>query len=193
MDYRQNITQAASSQINAVSNGDTMSPGDIVNSRHLTLHDTLYSAAVEKMKAAMPDVFTKYKYVITEISNGAVNDAPSVSVSLYQESTAPPMRTVIPLSKWWADERIEGSDINTGSTKEPKCAEQSDFSNCECVYIDYVKSSAVIKDKITNKTRSVKLSDLYNGGTTVIPMSEKMGVLTSGEIFSTHYNSGVIL
>lgn len=194
MDYRQNIIQASSSQINASSNGDTMSPQDIVDNKHMSLHDTLYDIAVSKMKADMPEIFNVYKYIITEISSGSVNSAPSVSVSLYTESTAAPSRTVIPLAKWWPEERLgDSKDCGGRVTEEPKCAEQTNMSNCECVYIDYVKSRAIIKDRITQKKRTVKLSDIYSVGVTVVPMSEKMSVTASDDMFSNHYNAGVIL
>lgn len=210
MEKRQNTVQIAASQINALKYSQCMLPDDIVNDRQLELHDIMYKEAVHGLKCEYNNIFKDgTEYVITELGDGTVSDAPFVSVSIINSTSdntsTVPIRYLFSLKKWWPatvdTDTVHSTVIyssNTGNGSNNKASKFSwpdDWTNCECTYIDYVNGKAEIKNKIYGWIRKISLKTLLyiNKENVLIPMSEKMNKLKSSDSFSYLYTNKVVL
>lgn len=201
MQNRQNILQIASSQINAINNAENATPTDIASDSTITVHDKLYDEAIKKLKAEYKTLFsTSNNYVITELGSGTINEAPFVSVSIYNKYTSEsnntkPKRYLFSLEKWWPNNfygsETQKTGTNTSNIKEGKYKTWADWTNTECTYIDYIKGKAEIKSKIYGWKRIISLDLLLslNKKETMIPMSESMKRVQSSDMFSYQYQN----
>lgn len=196
MDNRQNTVQIAASQVNALSNCENITPSEIVAEKRLELHDLMYKNAVAAMKAEYAGIFEKSEYVITELGNGAISEAPFVSVSVWAhgDTSAAKTRYLFSLEKWWPSV-LNTDNATSGSVKKPKFGYVTDWTNSECVYVDYVNGKAEITNKIYGWKRKIDLNLFLsiNKEEILIPMSENMKKPVSGNMFSYQYKNGVVL
>lgn len=192
------------SQINSSKHGALMSVNDIVSDKQKRIHDILYNDALEKMKKEYADILYPENnpnlYIIyTEQINENGYDKPShVIVSIYNKKkdnnltnnkiTNPISRYNIDLSKWWNvsymnDDTSNATKISDNITS--KFVESSDWSNCECIYIDYVNNIVKIHNKIDGWTKEISINkfNAINSKETIIPMSEKMNILNTYDSF----------
>lgn len=206
MDNRQNTVQIASSQINAISNYENITPSEIAREKQLELHDIMYKKAVASMKAEYNSIFKNSEYVITELGNGSICDAPFVSISVWknENTSTSPKRYLFSLEKWWpaalntdnaTSDNAYITIINNKTSKKPKFGYVTDWTNSECVYIDYVNNKAEITNKIYGWKRKIDLNLFFsiNKEEILIPMSESMKKSVSGDMFSYQYKNGVVL
>lgn len=205
MDNRQNTVQIATSQINAISNYENITPNEIVTEKQLELHDIMYKKAVASMKAEYISIFKNSEYVITELGNGAINSASFVSISVWPHGSAStsPVRYLFSLEKWWPTaintdnltSDVSINVINNKTSKKPKFGCVTDWTNSECVYIDYINNKAEITNKIYGWKRKIDLNLFFsiNKEEVLIPMSESMKKSVSGDMFSYQYKNGVVL
>lgn len=192
------------SQINSSKHGALMSVNDIVSDKQKRIHDILYNDALEKMKKEYADILYPENnpnlYIIyTEQINENGYDKPShVIVSIYNKKkdnnltnnkiTNPISRYNIDLSKWWNvsymnDDTSNATKISDNITS--KFVEVLDWSNCECIYIDYVNNIVKIHNKIDGWTKEISINkfNAINAKETIIPMSEKMNILNTYDSF----------
>lgn len=194
MDYRQNILQTASSQISALNNGINTTPSEIVADNCINMHDKMYKYAVECLKTEYSDLFVDNEYIITELGVGSVYDAPFVSVSIYNTNSKP-IKYLFSLEQWWPDAPYSNQNVSVSSIiynkknkkdkKQSKFKGYSDWTNCECTYIDYVSNTAEVKSKVYNWKRKIPLNVLLyiNKDETYIPMSESISKMNSTSSF----------
>lgn len=194
------------SQINSSKHGTLMTVNDVVSDKQKKLHDILYNDALEKMKAEYDNILNEDEnnnYIIyTEQLNENGYDKPShVIVSIYNSIINndinnnsgfknPIARYNIDLSKWW-DTSYMNKDSSNVINKKAKYVESSDWSNCECIYIDYVNDKVRIHNRIDDwvKEISIKQFNAINAQEVVIPMSEKMNILNTYDSFIYQYNN----
>lgn len=192
------------SQINSSKHGVLMSVNDIVSDKQKRLHDILYNDALEKMKKEYADILYPENnpnlYIIyTEQINENGYDKPShVIISIYNKKknnnltnnkiTNPISRYNIDLSKWWNVSYM--NDDTSNATKisdniKSKFVETTNWSNCECIYIDYVNNIVKIHNKIDGWTKEISINkfNAINSKETVIPMSDKMNTLNTYDSF----------
>lgn len=194
MDYRQNILQSASSQISSLDNGINTTPSEIVTDNGINMHDKMYKYAIECLKTEYSDLFGINEYVITELVGGSVYDAPFVSVSIYSTDSKP-VKYLFSLEQWWPDAPYSNQNVSVSSIiynkknkkdkKQSKFKGYSDWTNCECTYIDYVSNTAEVKSKVYNWKRKIPLNVLLyiNKDETYIPMSESISKMNSTSSF----------
>lgn len=218
MDYRQNILQSASSQISALDNGINTTPNEIVADNGINMHDKMYKYAVECLKTEYSDLFGSNEYIITELGDGSVYDAPFVSVSIYKmehsstineqtyfNTDSKPVKYLFSLEQWWPDAPYSNQNISTSSIiynknnknnkKQSKFKGYSDWTNCECTYIDYVSNTAEVKSKVYNWKRKIPLNVLLyiNKDETYIPMSESISKMNSTSSFLYQHKRQMII
>ena len=201
------------SQINSSKHGSLMTVNDVVSDKQKKLHDILYNKALESMKKEYSNMLIQGEntYIIyTEQLNESGYDKPShVVVSIYNNTINhfnngniiynetenvkfknPISRYNIDLSKWWDVSYMneDNSDVNTN--KIAKYVESSDWSNCECIYIDYVNDKVRIHNRIYDwiKEISIKQYNDINKEEIIIPMSEKMNTLNTFDSFIYQFN-----
>ena len=198
------------SQINSSKHGTLMTVNDVVSDKQKKLHDILYNEALEKMKEEYDSILkgNENTYTIyTEQLNENGYDKPShVIVSIYDNFVNninndinntfknPISRYNIDLSKWWNTSYMNEDNSNityNNIIKKAKYIESSDWSNCECIYIDYVNDKVRIRNRIDNwiKEISIKQFNSINEKEIVIPMSEKMNILNTYDSFIYQYNN----
>lgn len=196
MDNRQNTVQIAASQVNALANCENITPSEIAAEKQIELHDLMYKNAVAAMKAEYASIFNNSEYVITELGSGAISSAPFVSVSVWAngDTSSSPVRYLFSLEKWWPTV-LNTDNATSRGVKKPKFGYVTDWTNSECVYVDYVNGKAEIKNKIYGWKRKIDLNLFLsiNKEETLIPMSENMKKPVSGGMFSYQYNNGVVL
>lgn len=184
MDYRQNILQNASSQIAALNSGINTTPGEIVADIDINVHDKMYKYAIERLKTEYSDLFANNECIITELSSGSVYDAPFVSIAVCKagEQTDKPVSYLFSLEQWWPS-AMRGRQAC--SINGDKFAGYSDWTNCECVYIDYINNTAEVKSKVYNWKRKMPLNVLLyiNKDKTYIPMSEAISKMNTTSSF----------
>ena len=200
------------SQINSSKHGTLMTVNDVVSDKQKKLHDILYNDALEKMKDEYDSILkgNENTYTIyTEQVNENGYDKPShVIVSIYDNIVNninndlnntfknPISRYNIDLSKWWnisymnEDDYDEDNTININN-KKAKYVESSNWTNCECIYIDYVNDKVKIHNRIDDwvKEISIKQFNAINAKEIVIPMSEIMNTLNTFDSFIYQYNN----
>lgn len=198
------------SQINSSKHGTLMTVNDVVSDKQKKLHDILYNEALEKMKEEYDSILKENEntYIIyTEQLNENGYDKPShVIVSIYDNIVNninndinntfknPISRYNIDLSKWWNTSYMNEDNSNityNNIIEKAKYIESSDWSNCECIYIDYVNDKVRIRNRIDNwiKEISIKQFNSINEKEIVIPMSEKMNILNTYDSFIYQYNN----
>lgn len=198
------------SQINSSKHGTLMTVNDVVSDKQKKLHDILYNEALEKMKEEYDSILkgNENTYIIyTEQLNENGYDKPShVIVSIYDNIVNninndinntfknPISRYNIDLSKWWNTSYMNEDNSNityNNIIEKAKYIESSDWSNCECIYIDYVNDKVRIRNRIDNwiKEISIKQFNSINEKEIVIPMSEKMNILNTYDSFIYQYNN----
>lgn len=198
------------SQINSSKHGTLMTVNDVVSDKQKKLHDILYNEALEKMKEEYDSILkgNENTYIIyTEQLNENGYDKPShVIVSIYDNIVNninndinntfknPISRYNIDLSKWWNTSYMNEDNSNityNNIIEKAKYIESSDWSNCECIYIDYVNDKVRIRNRIDNwiKEISIKQFNSINEKEIVIPMSEKMNILNNYDSFIYQYNN----
>lgn len=214
MDYRQNILQNAASQILSLDNGINTTPSEIVADNGINMHDKMYKYAVECLKTEYSDLFDGNEYVITELGDGSVYDAPFVSVSIYSTGSKP-VKYLFSLEQWWPDAPYSSQNIsvssiykmtqsvttngqvhfNKNNKKQSKFKGYSDWTNCECTYIDYVSNTAEVKSKVYNWKRKIPLNVLLyiNKDETYIPMSESISKMNSTSSFLYQHKRQMII
>lgn len=196
------------SQINSSKHGALMTVNDVVSDKQKKLHDILYNKALEEMKKEYYNILHENKntYIIyTEQLNENGYDKPShVIVSIYNNTINkdiinnkdfknPISRYNIDLSKWWNVSYMndDSSNVTNINNKKAKYVESSNWTNCECIYIDYVNDKVKIHNRIDDwvKEISIKQFNAINAQEVVIPMSEKMNTLNSYDSFRYQYNN----
>lgn len=198
------------SQINSSKHGTLMTVNDVVSDKQKKLHDILYNEALEKMKEEYDSILkgNENTYIIyTEQLNENGYDKPShVIVSIYDNIVNninndinntfknPISRYNIDLSKWWNTSYMNEYNSNityNNIIKKAKYIESSNWSNCECIYIDYVNDKVRIRNRIDNwiKEISIKQFNSINEKEIIIPMSEKMNILNTYDSFIYQYNN----
>ena len=198
------------SQINSSKHGTLMTVNDVVSDKQKKLHDILYNEALEKMKEEYDSILKENEntYIIyTEQLNENGYDKPShVIVSIYDNIVNninndinntfknPISRYNIDLSKWWNTSYMNEDNSNityNNIITKAKYIESSNWSNCECIYIDYVNDKVRIRNRIDNwiKEISIKQFNSINEKEIVIPMSEKMNILNNYDSFIYQYNN----
>ena len=196
MDNRQNTVQIAASQVCALSNSENITPSEIAAEKQLELHDLMYKNALSAMKAEYASIFKNSECVITELGSGAISSAPFVSISVrpYGNASSSGVRYLFSLEKWWPA-ALNTDNATSRSVKKPKFDSVTDWTNSECVYIDYVNGKAEITNKIYGWKRKIDLNLFLsiNKEETLIPMSENMRKPVSGGMFSYQFGSGVVL
>ena len=187
-----------------------MTVNDVVSDKQKKLHDILYNEALEKMKEEYDSILkgNENTYIIyTEQLNENGYDKPShVIVSIYDNIVNninndinntfknPISRYNIDLSKWWNTSYMNEDNSNityNNIIEKAKYIESSDWSNCECIYIDYVNDKVRIRNRIDNwiKEISIKQFNSINKKEIIIPMSEKMNILNTYDSFIYQYNN----
>ena len=198
------------SQINSSKHGTLMTVNDVVSDKQKKLHDILYNEALEKMKEEYDSILKENEntYIIyTEQLNENGYDKPShVIVSIYDNIVNsinndinntfknPISRYNIDLSKWWNTSYMNEDNSNityNNIIEKAKYIESSNWSNCECIYIDYVNDKVRIRNRIDNwiKEISIKQFNSINEKEIIIPMSEKMNILNTYDSFIYQYNN----
>ena len=195
------------SQINSSKHGTLMTVNDVVSDKQKKLHDILYNDALEKMKDEYDSILkgNENTYTIyTEQVNENGYDKPShVIVSIYDNIVNninndlnntfknPISRYNIDLSKWWNVSYMNTNNEYNNINKPSKFVEASDWSNCECIYIDYVNNKVRIHNKIYSWIKEISINQFntINENEIVIPMSEKMNILNTYDSFIYQYNN----
>ena len=198
------------SQINSSKHGTLMTVNDVVSDKQKKLHDILYNEALEKMKEEYDSILKENEntYIIyTEQLNENGYDKPShVIVSIYDNIVNninndinntfknPISRYNIDLSKWWNTSYMNEDNSNityNNIITKAKYIESYNWSNCECIYIDYVNDKVRIRNRIDNwiKEISIKQFNSINEKEIIIPMSEKMNILNTYDSFIYQYNN----
>lgn len=202
------------SQINSSKHGTLMTVNDVVSDKQKKLHDILYNKALEEMKKEYSNILQEDEntYIIyTEQLNENGYDKPShVIVSIYNNIINndiinddinnkgfknPISRYNIDLSKWWKvsymNDEDDGSNIININNKKAKYVEKSNWSNCECIYIDYVNNKVRIHNRIDDWVKEISINQFnaINAKEIVIPMSEKMNTLNTFDSFIYQYNN----
>lgn len=191
------------SQINSSKHGKLMTVNDVVSDKQKKLHDILYNDALEKMKKEYSNILKENKnncIIYTEQLNENGYDKPShVIVSIYDngiinndnEFKNPIARYNINLSKWWNVSYMNTNNEYNNINKQSKFEDASDWSNCECIYIDYVNNKVRIHNKIYSWIKEISINQFntINENEIVIPMSEKMNILNNYDSFIYQYNN----
>ena len=188
------------SQINADLHNSSMSVDDVISSRYKVIHNILYKEALAKMlkQYDMNDKpNTKEDVILTEQVNEDGWDKPSrVLVTVYtkNKSDLPPefanadlppvLRYNIDLSNWWGQSDMFGPEPDRKNVS--KFTAQNDWTNCQCIYKDYVNAIAIIYNKLDGWKRRIPLSllDEINRNGLVIPNSEKLDLIRSNNTFT---------
>lgn len=189
------------SQINSNKHGTLMSVNDVVSDKQKKLHEILYDKALNEMQKQYADILsnkTNAYIIYTEQINENGYDEPShVIVSIYKnknnDTSNPVARYNIDLTPWWNTSYMneDNSNVTSINNKTAKYVESSDWSNCECVYIDYLNDKVKIHNRIYDWTKeiSIKKFNAINKNSIVIPMSEKMNTLNNYDSFIYQYNN----
>lgn len=192
-----------SSQINASKNNQYMSVSDIVSEKQKKMHDELYNRALNRFKQQYPQYTsgnnnTDGKLVRTvvfteRLSEEGYNKPSHVIMTEYDsnnkmegDKTPPIVRYEIDLSPWWDDDIMDEKEIS--NKKQSKFKEWTDWSNCECVYKDYINNTARIYNRIEHWYKEISLSmlnSINSSGKYYIPDSEQQNIVKSGTLFTT--------
>lgn len=192
-----------SSQINASKNNQYISVSDIVSEKQKKIHEELYNRALSRFKQQYPQ-YTKENsdnsknigrtIVFTErISEDGYNTPSHVIMTEYDsnnkmegDKTPPIVRYEIDLTPWWDNDIMSEEGIS--GKKQSKFKEWTDWSNCECVYKDYINNTARIYNRIEHWYKEIPLSMLNSintGGKYYIIDSEQQNIVKSGTLFTT--------
>lgn len=186
-----------SSQINASKHNNTLSVNEIVSDEKKKIHQELYQRALSKMKEEYSSKFIGPTVFTEQLSEEGYDKPSHVIVSVYSINNSienpakipPVLRYDIDLTPWW-DEDIMLADINIGNKYKYKG--YTDWTNCECIYKDYINSTARIKNKIDGWTREISLkmlSEINNSGNVYIPDSEQLSIVSDKNLFSLMWKS----
>lgn len=199
------------SQINSSKHGSLISVNDVVSDKQKKIHDVLYKEALENMKLDYSLFFeknTNNTIIYTEQINENGYDKPShVIVTVYDKSEPhksdsseskhikiPVARYDIDLTKWWNTSymNIDNSIItNNKNNVKAKYEENYDWSNCECVYIDYVNDKVIVRNRIDGWVKNISINkfNAINNKEIIIPMSEQMSLLNTSNSFAYQYQN----
>lgn len=172
-------------QILARKRGKHVLVDEIVSDKINIISKVIYDNAIKSMLESNKWI-SNHKYTIINTPSYTLYDAPTILINFMDKW--PFVKVKVDLTPWWADYQFNKLVPNE---KIKKLREK--YANWECTYKNYVWNFCEIHDKMSDKETKItlKLLDEINDETIIIPNSEKMNTIYSGDTFVQLYKDNV--